>query len=152
MENEIVKLDKTIRQDPNWSIVSQSLNLSQLQSAFSEASHLTHNFIFTQDNENKSVLGSMWNRLMILENEIFKMYDRTGYTALVGYHAKNFLSSFQFSKAEEFKQFEMQTLSHINIPEKIWDKIWITVDENKHKIFEDLINRKDQFTFRNFLI
>ena len=44
----------------------------------------------------------------------------------------------------------MQTLSHINIPEKIWEKIWTSVDENKHKIFEYIINRKDPFTSQHF--
>jgi len=150
VENKIIQLDDAIKKDPGWSVISRNLNLQQLQFAFTEVTHLTHNFIYTQDYENTSIIKNMWFRLMTLENDILRMYDRSGYTSLIGSYWFDYIDSFQFAQADEFKKFEMQTLSQINIPQEIWDKIWLAVDENKFIISEKIRNRKDPFSSSHF--
>lgn len=145
MEEQIRRLHTAIKNDPAWSVVVTLLNLDLLKNRLLQVSQLTHGFIYTTDYSNKSMIDSMWYSLMSINDEVFRMYDRSGYSTLMAKYIPELLYDFSFSDSKEFQDIETQSLSHINIPEKIWKKIWKNVDNNK-SVLNVMEHRKIPFT------
>jgi len=148
MEEQIRRLHTAIKNDPAWSVVVTSLNLDLLKNRLLQVSQLTHGFIYTTDYSNKSMIDSMWYSLMSINDEVFRMYDRSGYSSLMSKYIPELLYDFSFSDSKEFQDIETQSLSHINIPEKIWKKIWTNVDNNK-SVLNIMQQQKIPFTLQD---
>jgi len=149
MENQINKLHTALKEDSSWPIVVNSLNLELLKNNLLRSSQLTHNFIYTNDYSNKSMIDSMWFSLMSINDQIFRNYDRSGYSTLMSRYIPEFLNDFSFSNSKEFQYIEKQSLSHINIPEKIWQKIWSYIDNEKSIVLNLMGAQKRPFLIQD---
>jgi hypothetical protein len=150
VERQILELDKMVKNDPDWLRALNRMNFNKLNSYRNELQHLTHHVIFTQDYTNDAIISSIWNRLVVINSEIFRIYDECGYTKIMNRYGPEYLDSIYFAKSHEFRKIEEELLSEINIPKKIWDEFWNEVDEKKKLFMKQMLDRKD-FSLYNTL-
>ena len=142
MEEAIEKLGNAILEHPHWIQVVQKFRIHRLSEYYLELTRLTHHLAYTQDLNNKSMINSLWNRILDITKHVYGDFDRSGYSNLIAEIVPNYLHDFSYSNSKEFRKLEESWLHSVGIPKKAWDKYWKLIDENKTSVLEKMKTKK----------